>query len=100
MDTTDQETEETSYGEDPLDGVFGEADVPDGDSGDEGGSPFDEDSYAESYEYGDEADASYAETEDADGEETSGEGSVDAASYIVDDDEELSDDEEMYQYDE
>ena len=99
VDTTDQETEETPYGDDPLDGVFGEADVQYGDAGDEGGSPSDESSYADSYEYGDEADASYAETEEFDREETSDEGSVDPTSYIVND-EEFFGEEEMYQYDE
>ena len=100
VDTPDQEAEETSYGTDPLDGVFGEADVQYGDTRDEGGSPLYEESYTESYEYGDEADASYAETEVTDREETSSEGSVDATSYIVNDEEELSDEEEMYRYDE
>lgn len=100
VDTADPETEETSYGEDPIDGVFGEADVQDGTADDEGERSRDESSYGESYEYGDEADASYAETEDADREETSSEGSVDPTSYIVNEEEELSDEEEMYQYDE
>ena len=100
VDTTDQEAEETSLSDDPVDGVFGETDVQYGDAGDEGRRSSDEDSYAESYEYGDEADASYAETEVADREETSSEGSVDPASYIVNDDEDLSDEEEMYRYDE
>ena len=100
VDTTDQEAEETSLSDDPIDGVFGETDVQYGDAGDEGGRSSDEDSYAESYEYGDEADASYAETKVADREETSSEGSVDPASYIVNDDEDLSDEEEMYRYDE
>ncbi len=101
VDTTDQEAEETPYGTDPLDGVFGEADVQDGDATDEGGSPLDEDSYGESYEYGDEADAPYAETEESDREETEGQGTVDPYAYVVEDDgEEISDDEEMYRYDE
>lgn len=100
VDTTDQEAEETSFGDDPLDGVFGGADVQDGDARDEGERSFDEDSYTESYEYGDEADAPYAETEDAYREETSGEGSIDATAYIVNDEEDLSDEEEMYRYDE
>ena len=100
VDTPDQETEETSYGADPLDGVFGEADVQYGAASDEGGRPRDEDTYAEPYEYGDEADAPYAETEITDREETSGEGSVDATAYIVNEEEELSEEEEMYRYDE
>ncbi len=100
VDTTDQEAEETPYGTDPLDGVFGEADVQDGDATDEGGSPLDEDSYGESYEYGDEADAPYAETEESDREETEGQGTVDPYAYVVNDEEEILDDEDMYRYDE
>lgn len=99
VDTADQETEETSYGADPLDGVFGEADVQDGDTGDEGRSSSYEDSYGEPHEYGDETDSQNAEAEDADREETSGEGSIDPASYIVNE-EEAPEDESMYQYDE
>lgn len=100
VDTADTETEETPYGEGSFDRVFGGAYLQDSDSGDEGGSSSYEDSYGESYEYGEETDASYAETEIADREETSGEGSVDATSYIVNDEEELSEEEEMYRYDE
>ena len=99
VDTADQETEETSYGADPLDGVSGEADVQDGDAGDEGGSSSYEEPYGESYEYGDETDSRNAETEDADREETSSEGSVDPTSYLVNN-EEVPEDESMYQYDE
>lgn len=100
VDTADQETEETPYGGDPLDGVFGEADVQDGTAGDERERSFYEDAYGESYEYGDEADATYAETEVADRKETGGQGSVDATAYFINDTEELSEEEEMYQYDE
>ena len=100
VDTTDQEAEETSFGDDPLDGVFGGAGGQDGIADDEAGYPRYADAYAEPYEYGDEADAPYAETEDAYREETSGEGSIDATAYIVNDDEDLSDEEEMYRYDE
>ena len=100
VDTTDPEAEETSYGADPIDGVFGETYVPNGYSGDERGGPRYEDSYGESYEYGDEADAPYAAPEDVDREETSDEGSVDPAAYVVNDNEEYSEEEEMYRYDE
>ena len=99
VDAADQETEETPQDRDPLDGVFGDAYVQNGTDGDEGERPLDENAYGESYEYGNEADASYAETEIADREETSGEGSVDATAYIVNE-EELSEEEEMYRYDE
>ena len=96
VDTSDSETEETSYGDDPLDGVFGETDVQDGDSRDEGGDPRYADAYAGAYEYADEADA---QTSDADREETSSQGSIDPYAYVVNDDE-ASDEEELYQYDE
>ena len=96
-----QEIEETAYDTDPFAGVFGESDRQDGDSSNEGGDSWDADAYGESYEYGDETDAPYAETEDADREETKGQGPVDPYAYIIEDDaEEISDDEEMYQYDE
>lgn len=100
VDAPGQEEEETPYGDDPLDGVFGGAGGQDGIADDEAGYPRYADAYAEPYEYGDETDASYAETEDPDREETSGEGSVDATAYIVNDEEELSEEEEMYRYDE
>ena len=93
---TGAQAEEASYGDDPFDGVFGEAGDQYGVSTDEAESARDQ--YA--YEYGDE-DAPYAETEDADREETSGQGSVDPYAYVVNDEaEEISEDEEMYRYDE
>lgn len=96
-----QEIEETAYDTDPFAGVFGESDRQDGDSSNEGGDSWDADAYGESYEYGDEADAPYAEAEDDDREETKGQRTVDPYAYIIEDDgEEISDDEEMYQYDE
>jgi len=96
-----QEIEETAYDTDPFAGVFGESDRQDGDSSNEGGDSWDADAYGESYEYGDEADAPYAETEDDDREETKGQGTVDPYAYIIEGDaEEISNDEEMYQYDE
>ena len=61
-----QEIEETAYDTDPIAGVFGESDRQDGDSSNEGGDSWDADAYGESYEYGDETDAPYAETENAD----------------------------------
>ena len=39
VDTTDSEIEETSFGADPLDGVFGDVYLQDGEAGYEGGSP-------------------------------------------------------------
>ena len=102
MDAPSAQAEETSYGDDPLDGVFGAAGGQDGFSGDEAESPREEYAYAEPYEFGDEADASYAETEEFDREETSGQGPIDPTAYLVveDDGEEISEDEEMYRYDE
>ena len=100
VDTAGQETEETPYDNDPFDGVFGAADGQDGAADDETGYPRDEYAYTESFEYGDE-DVPYAETEDADREETSSQGSVDPYAYVVNDEsEEISEDEEMYRYDE
>ena len=95
---TDQASEDEAYDTDPLAGVFGVSYGPDGDSSDEGGYSQDADGYTEPYEYGDEEDAPYAEAEDADREETEGQGPVDSTAYVVND--EISDDEEMYQYDE
>ena len=100
VDTADQETEETPYGEGTSDGSVGEAYVRDSYAGDEAGSPRYEDEYGESYEYGDEEDAPYAEAEEIGGEETGSEGSVDPKAYLVNEEEELSNDEEMYRYDE
>lgn len=94
---TGAQAEETPYGDDPFDGVFGAAGNQYGISPDEAESARDQ--YA--YEYGDTEDAPYAETEDADREETSGQGSVDPYAYVVNDEsEEISEDEEMYRYDE
>ena len=90
--------EETSYDTDLFDGVFGEPIEQDSDSSNEGGDPQYEDAYGESYDY---ADAEDAQTEDADREETEGQGTVDPYAYIVEDDgAEVSDDDEMYRYDE
>ena len=100
VDTTGSETEETSYGADPIDGVFGEAYVQDGYSGDEGGDSYYAESDAGEYDYADEAFAAQFDSENLEGEETSDEGSVDPAAYIVNDNEEYSEEEEMYRYDE
>ena len=95
---TNEAAEETAYDTDPFEGVFGESYEPGGDSSDERGDQGDEEPYDESYEY---ADAEDASTEDADREETEGQGTVDPYAYVVEDDgEEISDDEEMYRYDE
>ncbi len=96
----DTETEEEGNDTDPLDGVFGEGDVQDGYDGDEAGSPRYEGSYEYTDEAGDEASAAYTEAEDADRTEEEGQGTVDPKAYIVNDEEELSDEEEMYRYDE
>ena len=100
VDTSDTQTEEAPFGDDPFDGVFGAAYGQDSDSGNEGGDPFYEEPYDQSYEYGDEEDSAYAEPEILDEEETGSEGSVDPTAYLVNDEEELSEDEELYQYDE
>lgn len=94
---TNEEAEETAYDTDPFEGVFGESNEQGGNSADEGGDPSYEEPYGESYEF---ADAEDAQTEDADREETEGQGTVDPTSYLVIDEEEISDDEEMYRYDE
>jgi hypothetical protein len=100
-ETSSAETEDAPYGDDPLDGIFGEAGGQDGIVDDEAGYPQYADAYTESYEYADEENAPYTETEDADREETGDEGSVDPYAYVVEDDgEELSEDEELYRYDE
>lgn len=96
---TDQETEETTYDADPFAGVFGESAGQNGNSSNEARDSEYEDAYGDAYEYDDGAEYPYAETEDADREETSGQGSFDSTSYIVND-EEISEEEEMYQYDE
>ena len=100
VDTTGQETQETSYGADPIDGVFGEEYVQDGYSGDEGGDSYYAESDAGAYDYADEADAAQFDSEILEGEETGDEGSVDPTAYIVNDNEEYSEEEEMYRYDE
>ena len=96
---TNQETEETAYDADPFAEVFGESTGQDGDSANEAGGSGYADTYEDAYEYDDGTEYPYAETENADGEETSGQGSFDSTSYIVND-EEISEEEEMYQYDE
>jgi hypothetical protein len=108
VDTSNSEEEDTSYGDNAVDGIFGDADVQDSYSGDEAGRVGDESSYGESYEsasyeYGEAenaSDASYDETEVSERAEESGEEPLDATSYIVNDEEELSEEEEMYRYDE
>ena len=95
---TDEAAEETAYDTDPFAGVFGGSYEYGGDSSNEGGDQGDEEPYGEFY---DSADAEDASTEDADREETEGQGTVDPYAYVVEDDgEEISDDEEMYRYDE
>ena len=83
----------------PFAGVFGESDGQNGDSSNEARGSEYEDAYGDAYEYDDGAEYPYAETEDADGEETSGQGQIDPTSYTVAVDDEISE-EEMYQYDE
>ena len=99
---TNEEAEETAYDTDPFEGVFGETDEQGRNSADEGGDPSYEEPYGESYEFADAEDATPedATPEDADREETEGQGAVDPTSYLVIDEEEISDDEEMYRYDE
>lgn len=99
VDATNQETEETSYDRDPVEGVFGDAYVQNGYSGDEGGDPYYAESNAGAYDYADEADAAQFDSEEFDREETGDEGSIDETAYLVND-EELSEEEEMYRYDE
>ena len=94
---TNEEAEETAYDTDPFEGVFGESNEQGRDSADEGGDPSYEEPYGESYEF---ADAEDATPEDADREEAEGQGAIDPTSYLVIDEEEISDDEEMYRYDE
>ncbi len=98
---TDSATEDQADDTDPFDGVFGEGDVQDGYAPDEAGDSRYEDSYGDSYEVGDEAYAAQTETEDADRAEEEGQGTVDPYAYIVTEDGEvISNEEEMYQYDE
>ena len=97
---TDTETEGQADDTNTLDGVFGEGDVQDGYYRDEAGDSRYEDEYDDSYEAGDEAFAAQTNTEDADRAEEAGQGTVDTEAYIINDEEELSDAEEMYQYDE
>ncbi|MBO7274308.1 MAG: hypothetical protein J6V22_05580, partial [Clostridia bacterium] len=98
---TDSATEDQADDTDPFDGVFGEGDVQNGYDPDEAGDSRYEDSYGDSYEAGDEAYAAQTETEDADRAEEEGQGTVDPYAYIVTEDGEvISNEEEMYQYDE
>ena len=99
VDATDQETEETSYDRDPVEGVFGDPYVQDGSYGDEGAGSYYEEQSAGSYVYADEENAAQFGSEEFDREETGDEGSIDETAYIVND-EELSEEEEMYRYDE
>ena len=90
--------EETADDTGLFEGVFGGSYEQDGYPSDEGGDPRYEEPYGDSYSY---ADAEDAQTEDADREEAEGQGTVDPYAYVVEDDgEEISDDEEMYRYDE
>ena len=100
VDATDQETEETSYDTDPIEGVFGEAYVQDGSYGDEGAGSYYAESDAGAYDYADEEDAAQFDAEEFETEETGDEGAVDATAYLVNDDEAYSEEEDMYRYDE
>ena len=100
VDAPDQETEETSYDTDPIEGVFGDTYVQDGSGGDEGAGPYYEEQSTGAYEYADEEDAAQFDAEEFDREETGDEGSVDPTAYIVNDNEDYSEEEEMYRYDE
>ena len=100
VDAPDQETEETSYDTDPIEGVFGDTYVQDGSGGDEGAGPYYEKQSTGAYEYADEEDAAQFDAEEFDREETGDEGSVDPTAYIVNDNEDYSEEEEMYRYDE
>jgi hypothetical protein len=100
VDAPDQETEETSYNTDPIEGVFGDTYVQDGSGGDEGAGPYYEEQSTGAYEYADEEDAAPFDAEEFDREETGDEGSVDPTAYIVNDNEDYSEEEEMYRYDE
>lgn len=97
---TDTETEGQADDTNALDGVFGEGDVQGGYTADEAGDSRYEDEYNNSYETGDEAFAAQTNAEDADRAKEAGQGTVDPKAYIINDEEELSDAEEMYQYDE
>ena len=99
VDATDQETEETSYDRDPVEGIFGDSYVQDGSYRDEGAGSYYAEQSAGSYDYADEETAAQFYSEEFDREETSDEGSIDETAYIVND-EELSEEEEMYRYDE
>ena len=98
VDTAGQETEETPYDNDPFDGVFGESRGEDSTADDEAGYARDEYAYAGAYEYADEADA---QTENADRETPSSQGSVDPYAYVVNDEtEEAFEEDDLYRYDE
>ena len=98
VDTAGQETEETPYDNDPFDGVFGAARGEDSTADDEAGYSGDEYAYAGAYEYADEADA---QTENADRETPSSQGSVDPYAYVVNDETgEAFEEDDLYRYDE
>ena len=99
VDATNQETEETSYDRDPVEGVFGDAYVQDGTFGDEGAGSYYAKQSTGAYGFADGEDAAQFDAEEFDREETGDEGSLDEAAYLVND-EELSEEEEMYRYDE
>lgn len=96
----DAQTETAGEDADPFAGVFGDADWQDGEAGNEGRDQSYAEPYDQSFEYDNEENAAYTETEDADGAETEGQGSVDPYAYVVEDEEILSDEEELYRYDE
>jgi hypothetical protein len=99
VDATNQETEETSYDRDPVEGVFGDAYVQDGTFGDEGAGSYYAEQSTGAYGFADGEDAAQFDSEEFDREETGDEGSIDETAYLVND-EELSEEEEMYRYDE
>ena len=90
---------EASYDADPFGEVFGEAPAQDDGGEYSDGTDLYSRSEEEYPEY--EEDAYEDGTEAAVGEETEGQGTVDQYAYVVEDDgEEISDDEDMYRYDE
>ena len=98
VDTSNQETEETPYDNDPFDGVFGESRGEDSASDDEAGYSTDEYENTGAYEYADEENA---QTEDVDRETPSSQGSVDPYAYVVNDEtEEAFEEDDLYRYDE
>ena len=91
---------ESAYAADPFDEIFGDTDAEADVSEYDEGTDLYLRSEGETFEY--DEDGSYEDgTEATDGEETEGQGTVDPYAYVVEDDgEEVSDDEEMYRYDE